>query len=346
MKKLNILLVFLFTAMGAMAQNIVWGDESKLDSLSYASGVNVAYGMNHQFEYVPFDYDILDKTVSNTALGVATLEEDSLTITKEELPRILNEFFGEKYPDRMKVAKAESDSLKVSDKKAFLMSKIFETQYERAYVTKAFAMNLGLGINQSPMPIQVYWVLRGMHDFRDGKAVMNNEKAMNYINHYMNVTRVEEIKKKSNAWLSSVVQQKGVKALPSGLIYKIEVEGDKNVMPVDDTDVVTVHYKGVKQSGESFDATRFADKPEKVQQKLKMYRPNDYNKDEPISFALNQVIAGWTEGIKLIGKGGKITLWIPYNLAYGERGAGEAIAPYEALRFDIELIDVKKGSAK
>lgn len=336
----------LFGSMGASAQNIVWGEESITDTLSYASGVNVAYGMNKQFEYAPFDYELLDKTVSNTAMGIATLEMDSLTMTKDDLPRILNEFFGAKYPDRLKAGKAELDSIKVWNEKMYLMSKIFESNHERALVTKAFAMNLGLGINQSVMPIQVYWVLKGMRDYRDGKAFMTNEEAMNYISHYMNVTRIEEMKKKSSAWLSSVVQQKGVKALPSGLIYKIETKGDKNVKATDDTDVVTVHYKGMKQNGESFDATRFADKPEKVQQKLKLYRPNDYNKDEPMTFALNQVIRGWTEGIKLIGKGGKITLWIPYTLAYGERGAGDAIAPYEALRFDIELLDVKKGETK
>ena len=115
-------------------------------------------------------------------------------------------------------------------------------------------------------------------------------------------------------------------------------------MPVSDNDTVTVHYKGSKQSGEVFDATRYAEMPEARKQQLKQYRPDTYDKDEPITFELNKVIAGWTEGLKLIGKGGKITLWIPYNLAYGERGAGGVIAPYEALRFDIELVDVKNAA--
>ena len=52
------------------------------------------------------------------------------------------------------------------------------------------------------------------------------------------------------------------------------------------------------------------------------------------------VIKGWTEGMKLIGKGGKITLWIPSELAYGERGTGQDIAPNAALRFDVELLEV------
>lgn len=341
MKKINILLSLLLSgSVTIMAQNVEWGDESKMDTLSYASGVNVAYGMNQQFGYAPFDYDILEKKMSNTALGIATLEEDSLTITKDQLPSILNDYFGEKYPDRLKAGKASLDSLKVYDEDAYLMTRMFETRHERALVSKAFGMNLGLGISQSTMPVKVYWVLQGMRDMRAGKSFMNNAEAMNYISHYMNVTRVNEMKKQSSEWLASVAKMKGVKTLPSGLLYKIEKKGDKNIKPLSDATKVTVHYKGTKADGTVFDATRFADMPAARQEELKRYKPDTFDKDEPISFALNQVIAGWTEGLKLIGKGGKITLWIPYNLAYGERGAGGVIAPYEALRFDVELIDV------
>lgn len=330
MKKINtILFSLLLGGTSAISQNVVWGDESRIDTLSYASGVNVAFGINQQFGYAPFDYDLLEKTVANTSLGVATLEEDSLTLTLEQLPSILNDYFGEKYPDRLKAGKKSLDSLKVYDENAYLMTRMFETKHERALVSKAFGMNLGLGINQSQMPVQVYWVLQGMRDFRNGKAIMNNNQATHYIGHYMNVTRVEEMKKRSSEWLASVAKEKGVKALPSGLLYKIDKKGDKNIKALSDSAVVTVHYRGSKQSGEVFDSTRHADMPQSRKE------------DKNISFALNQVIPGWSEGLKLIGKGGKITLWIPYNLAYGERGAGGVIAPYEALRFDIELVDVK-----
>lgn len=346
MKKFKMILsAALFTAMGTTAQNVEWGNEAKMDTLSYASGVNVAFGMKHQFEFVPFDYTVLDKALSNTALGVATLEEDSLTMTIDELPKIVNEYFGKKYVERIKAGKAETDSLKkVWNKGMYLESLAFESQHERAYVSKAFAMTLGMNIAKSDLPVQIYWVLQGMRDYRDGKAIMNNDKAQYYIRRYYEIDRPMAIKQKSAAWLNEMAQQKGVKVLPTGLVYKIEAKGDKKLMPTADNDNVTVHYKGMKQNGEVFDATRYAEMPETRKAQLKKFRPDTYDKDEPISFELNNVIKGWTEGLKLIGKGGKITLWIPYNLAYGERGAGGVIAPYEALRFDIELVDVKKNN--
>lgn len=348
MKKISIILAALIGAsVCASAQNTVeWGDESKMDTLSYASGVNVAFGIKHQFEYVPFDYAVLDKTLGNAALGVATLEEDSLTITADELPMIINDYFGSKYASRVKAGKAELDSLKVWDQAMYLKARAFETQHERAYVSKAFAMTLGNNIAKGYLPVQVYWVLQGMRDYREGKAIMDNDEAQYYIRRYHEIDRPMAIKNKSAAWLNEMAQQKGVKVTESGLVYKIEKAGDKKNMPTADNDEVTVHYKGSKQNGEVFDATHYAEMPETRKQQLKQYRPDSYDKDEPITFELNKVIAGWTEGVKLIGKGGKITLWVPYNLAYGERGAGGVIAPYEALRFDIELIDVKKKTVE
>jgi FKBP-type peptidyl-prolyl cis-trans isomerase FklB len=86
------------------------------------------------------------------------------------------------------------------------------------------------------------------------------------------------------------------------------------------TDNVKCHYEGRLINGTVFDSS--------------------YKRGEPAVFPLNGVIAGWTEGVQLMGEGAKFRFFIPYNLAYGERGAGQSIPPYAALIFDVELIEV------
>ena len=100
-----------------------------------------------------------------------------------------------------------------------------------------------------------------------------------------------------------------------------ERPGDADTIAVDDRDVVVVNYEGKNRKGKVFDSS--------------------YERNEPAEFPLNRVIKGWTEGMKLVGKGGKITLWIPAELAYGERGAGRDIGANEALEFSVEVVDVK-----
>ena len=111
----------------------------------------------------------------------------------------------------------------------------------------------------------------------------------------------------------------GVNKSESGLLYRIDRIGTGDY-PIYDTDKVNVHYKGSLRNGDVFDSS--------------------YERGESISFGLNRVIKGWTEGMKLVKAGGQITLWIPSELAYGEQGAGQYIAPGEALEFKVELHDI------
>ena len=131
-----------------------------------------------------------------------------------------------------------------------------------------------------------------------------------------------------------------MKKTESGLLYKVTEMGDTTMMAKDPRDVVKVHYTGRTREGKVFDTSKFANRPKEQQEILKKQRPDSYDKDEPVEFPLNRVIPGWTEGLQLVGKGGKITLWIPSDLAYGQRGAGRDIGPNEALEFEVELIDV------
>lgn len=104
----------------------------------------------------------------------------------------------------------------------------------------------------------------------------------------------------------------------SGLQYEVISEGSGRQPKA--TDTVRCHYHGTLIDGTVFDSS--------------------YQRNEPCDFGLNQVIAGWTEGVQLMKEGAKYRFYIPYNLGYGERGAGASIPPYAALIFDVELIKV------
>lgn len=119
-------------------------------------------------------------------------------------------------------------------------------------------------------------------------------------------------------YLAENAKKEGVVTLPSGLQYKILKEGNGKKPKA--TDKVKCHYEGMLIDGTLFDSS--------------------IQRGEPATFPLNGVIAGWTEGLQLMQEGAKYRFFIPYNLGYGEHGAGHSIPPYAALVFDVELIEV------
>lgn len=127
-------------------------------------------------------------------------------------------------------------------------------------------------------------------------------------------------KKEGDAFLEANKKKEGVKALPSGLQYKVIAEG-KGKSPKD-TDMVTVHYQGMLIDGTEFDSS--------------------HKRGEPATFPVKGVIKGWTEALQLMKEGSKWQIFIPSELAYGERGAGNVIGPNAVLIFDVELISVKE----
>ncbi len=124
---------------------------------------------------------------------------------------------------------------------------------------------------------------------------------------------------KGQQFLQENAKKEGVKTTPSGLQYEVLKEGTGKSPKA--TDVVEVNYAGKLLNGTEFDSS--------------------YKRGESISFGLNQVIPGWTEGVQLMKEGAKYRFYIPSNLAYGSRGAGGLIGPDETLIFDVELIKVK-----
>ena len=184
------------------------------------------------------------------------------------------------------------------------------------------------------------WVTEAMQNVRDNNPKMTQDEVNSYLQYYFMVKRPAENAEASKAWLEKIEKKSGVQKTESGLLYKVTKAGDERLKAVDSRDVVKVHYTGRTRDGKVFDTSLFKNRSKEQQEMLKQQNPEGYDQDEPIEFPLNRVIAGWTEGMKLVGKGGKITLWIPAELAYGARGAGRDIGPNEALEFEVELIDV------
>ena len=128
-----------------------------------------------------------------------------------------------------------------------------------------------------------------------------------------------EAKAAGEAFLAENAKREGVKVTESGLQYEV-LEATIGQKPKA-TDKVRVHYEGTLIDGTVFDSS--------------------YKRGESITFGLNQVIKGWTEGLQLMSIGSKYKLYLPYQLAYGERGAGANIPPYAALIFAVELLGIE-----
>ena len=153
------------------------------------------------------------------------------------------------------------------------------------------------------------------------KTALTDDEAQTTVSTFLQQQQEEQSKAaraEGEAFLAENAKKEGVTVLPSGLQYTVLREGEGRKPAA--TDSVKCHYEGTLTNGTVFDSS--------------------YRRGEPATFPLNGVIAGWTEGVQLMAEGAKFRFFIPYNLAYGERGAGQSIPPYAALIFDVELIEV------
>ena len=188
----------------------------------------------------------------------------------------------------------------------------------------AYALGTSIGLQLQQMganELDITDFSQGVKDALAGSSVMERAEIEAVINEFFTRKSQEQAakaKEEGTRFLAENAKKEGVVTLPSGLQYQVLREGNGKKPKA--TDQVRCHYEGTLINGTVFDSS--------------------YKRGEPAVFGLNQVISGWTEGVQLMQEGAKYRFFIPYNLAYGERGAGQQIPPFAALIFDVELIEV------
>lgn len=189
----------------------------------------------------------------------------------------------------------------------------------------SYALGMVIGHNLKGMNIKNLSsadFAQAVTDILEGnKPAMNDLEAQTIVQEHLQHCQEEQgkaVREEGEAFLEANKNKEGVVCLPSGLQYTVLREGTGKKPKA--TDRVKCHYEGTLIDGTVFDSS--------------------YKRGEAATFPLNGVIAGWTEGVQLMGEGAKYRFFIPYNLAYGTRGAGQSIPPYAALIFDVELIEV------
>ncbi len=196
----------------------------------------------------------------------------------------------------------------------------------------SYALGLGIGRQLAQMgasDLNIDDFAAAIKDVIAGNELkISNREAQTIVQDYfrkqeekLNAERAEKgkaAKAEGEKYLAENAKKEGVVTLPSGLQYMVLKEGNGKKPKA--TDKVKCHYEGFLIDGTVFDSS--------------------IQRGEPAVFPLNQVIAGWTEGLQLMQEGAKYRFFIPYILGYGEGGAGASIPPYAALIFDVELLEV------
>ncbi len=197
-------------------------------------------------------------------------------------------------------------------------------------VSYAIGMNLGKGLSHDSIEVDPNLIMQGLKDGLAGsKTLMTDEQVQATIGQLqaqvqeeMKVRRQQDAvtnQKTGDTFLAANKTKSGVIALPSGLQYKVVKEGT-GPKPTP-ADVVKCNYRGTTIDGKEFDSS--------------------YRRGEPAKFPVKGVIKGWTEALQLMPVGSKWELYVPADLAYGERGAGGVIGPNQTLIFEVELLSIE-----
>lgn len=195
-------------------------------------------------------------------------------------------------------------------------------QAEMDSVAYLIGLDLGRMVKQIDSTLNVNRIADGIADALAGNQTITKDEAYQYLTYYFNIRVPQKNLATSQAFLDRVEKEHtNVRKTASGLLYEILTPGDSVVRATRDVDTVQVAYTGTLPDGTLFESS-------------------DTQADSLYRTALDRTIAGWAEGLKLVGKGGKIRLYVPSDLAYGASARSRQIGANQALVFDVEVVDV------
>jgi FKBP-type peptidyl-prolyl cis-trans isomerase len=204
---------------------------------------------------------------------------------------------------------------------------------QKEKLSYALGMDVARTLRRQSIEIDPALFNKGLNDtYSGGKLLLSDDEERALITDMQKDTRkkledtraqaADTNKKAGDAFLAENKKAQGVVALPSGLQYKVLKAGEGKKPALDD--IVVCQYRGTLIDGKEFDSS--------------------YKRNEPATFPVKGVIKGWTEALQLMPVGSKWQLFIPPDLAYGERGAGAEIGPNSTLIFEVELVSIKDKS--
>ncbi|MBQ6940240.1 MAG: FKBP-type peptidyl-prolyl cis-trans isomerase [Alistipes sp.] len=310
--------------------------ENQKDSISYCIGANVGLSVKFSVEELQLDQaDVLASVKEFIANG--DINSDEFMNNMQQLQM----FQYNKFMPYMYAAEAHKNSERPDTLPA--LPQLYDETYTRENVSRWIGQTMAGNVVALKEELNLDQVEHGMQDGLKVEDIEKMDEVLKITQEQMNplfeamdkkmrekaeaeLKSIAETNAKASAeWLAEVEKQEGVQKTESGLLYRIDREG-KGKRATKDEDIVKVDYEGRTREGRIFDSS--------------------YERGQAIEFPLNGVIKGWTEGMKLVKAGGQITLWIPAELAYGERGAGQDIGPNEALEFTVELHEVNPKAKK
>lgn len=192
---------------------------------------------------------------------------------------------------------------------------------QKEKVSYSIGLNIGSNLKRQLIDIDLNIFAKGIQDALSGASPLLSKEQIQETMIAFQKELMEKYKKQGEDFLAENKKKEGVKTLPDGLQYKVIKAGTGKKPKADDT--VTVNYRGTLIDGSEFDSS--------------------YRRGQPATFPVSGgMIKGWSEALQLMQEGAKWELFVPSNLAYGERGMGGIIGPNSTLIFEVELVSIKE----